>query len=166
MQSTPLSVRSILAAPNLDVEDLEERIDIIAHKLKFIADDSKPRVLFLADVSPVQSVTNPYLDILTRGAGGIPIGTTADGTTADVIVVVSNKTTPQLLSALPTLFSTPGWSESVAVKNGSIYLIHHPDYLRQPGALIADDMEILAEILHPKQFVFGRDKDVWMKFEG
>ena len=50
------------------------------------------------------------------------------------------------------------------MKNGEVYIVHHPDHLKQPGALIADDIEILAEILYSGQFIFGRDEDAWMRF--
>src|SRR5690606_28678947 len=36
------------------VESLEERINIVSHKLKFITDENKPHVLLLADISPLQ----------------------------------------------------------------------------------------------------------------
>lgn len=155
---------TLQAAPKASqlVENLEERINIITHKLKFITDENKPRVLFLSDVAPVQLSNDAYLETIAGVAGGIPINTSA---TAEVIVVISESPTPQLLTALPTLLSTPGWSQTTAVKNGNVYIIHHPDHLRRPSASIADDVEVLAEIFHPKQFIFGRDEDVWMKFE-
>ena len=151
---------------NALVENLEERINIIAHKLKFITDDNKPHVLFLADISPIRTITDDYLENLTRLSGGIPLGTPTDVANADVVILVSERPIPQLLASLPVQLTTPEWSQTAAAKNGNIYLIHHPDHLRQPGALIADDAEILAEILYPKQFFFGRDEDAWMKFEG
>ena len=155
------------AAPKAEqlVEDLEERINIITHKLKFITDESKPHVVFLADVSPVQFIHNTYLESAARVAGGIPVSAPTEGAAADVIVIISERLAPQLLAALPGLFTMPEWAQTPAVNEGNIYLIHHPEHLRQPGALIADDIEILAEIFHPKQFVFGRDEDAWMKFE-
>lgn len=148
------------------VENLEERINIIIHKLKFIADENKPRVLFLSNISPVQLINDTYLETIARIAGGIPISASADVAIADVIVVVSESPIPRLLTAFPVLLTQPEWAQTAAVKNGNVFIIHHPNHLRQPGALIADDIEILAEILHQKQFFFGRDEDAWMKFEG
>lgn len=158
---------TLQAAPKADqlVEDLEERINIITHKLKFITDESKPQVLFLADVSPVRLIDNAYLETVSRVAGGIPISALTERAAAEVIVIVSKRPAQQLLAALPSLFTTPEWAHTTAVKQGNVYLIHHPGHLRQPGARIADDIEILAEIFHPKQFIFGRDEDAWMKFE-
>ena len=145
-------------------ESLEERINIVTHKLKFIADESRPRVLFLDDVAPAHTVHDTYLDTIARIAGGIPVRPDAGPASASTIVVVSDKPVPQLLTGLPDLLATPEWSETAAVKNGEIYIVHHPDHLQQPGALIADDIEILAEILYSGQFIFGRDEDAWMRF--
>ena len=146
-------------------ESLEERINIVTHKLKFIADESRPRVLFLDEVSPAHTIHDAYLEAIARVAGGIPIHADSETTTADAVIVVSEKPIPKLLAELPILLAMPEWSSTAAVKNGQVYIIHHPDHLRQPGALIADDIEILAEILHGNQFIFGRDEDAWMKFE-
>jgi len=151
---------------NLLVENLEERINIISHKLKFITDESKPNVQFLRDVLPVRTIDNEYLGTLVRIAGGRHHPDTRDDVpNPDIIVVVSHKPAQQLLSELPQGLSDPKWSQTTAVKNGDVYIIHHREYLQQPGATIADDAEILAEILQPKYFIFGRDEDAWMKFE-
>lgn len=147
------------------VEGLEERINIVTHKLKFITDENKPHVLFLADVSPLQVAHNAYLENITRVSGGIPTNALGETAVVDVIVVVSADIS-RILTGLPGLLTTSELAQTAAVKNGNVYIIHHPDHLRQPGALIADDIEILAEILHQKQFFFGRDEDAWMKFEG
>lgn len=147
------------------VESLEERINIVTHKLKFIADENKPHVLFLADISPLQVAHNAYLENIIRVSGGIPAYALGETAVADVIVVV-NTDISRILSGLPGLLTTSELAKAAAVKNANVYIIHHPDHLREPGALIADDIEILAEILHSKQFYFGRDEDAWMKFEG
>ena len=154
------------AKANQLADDLEERINIVSHKLKFISDENKPRVLFLADVAPIRLVDNAYLAAIARVAGGIPVSTPTEGAVIDTLVIISEKPVQQLLAALPNWLAMPEWAETEAVKQGNIYLIHHPDHLQQPGALVADDIEILAEIFYPKQFIFGRDEDAWMKFEG
>lgn len=147
------------------IENLEERINIIAHKLKFIAEDNKPTVLFLNDVSPTKTLYNEYLGNLIRIAGGrIHTDTRNDVQNPDTIIVVSDKPVSQLLTELPNGLSTPAWSQTAAIKNGNVYIIHG-GFLRQPGTMIADDAEILAEILQPKYFIFGRDEDAWMKFD-
>src|SRR5690606_39077285 len=104
---------------------------------------------FLADISPVQLVNNAYLETAARIAGGTPIRSLTEGAMPDIMVVISEKPVQQLLAALPTVLATSEWAQTTAVKQGNIFVIRHPDYLRQPGARIADDIEILAEIFHP-----------------
>ncbi len=144
-------------------ENLEERIAIISHKLKFIADANKPNAVFFRDASPISIVEDGYLANLVRVAGGIHQTGITEESNPDLLIIFNEKPVSQLLAELPEALST--WSRAQAVTNNQIYIIHHPDYLRHPGALVADDAEILAEIFYPKYFVFGRDADVWMKFE-
>jgi|SRR5690606_21833810 len=146
------------------VEDLEERINIITHKLKFIATENKPKIAFLHNTSPLTLAPDDYLANLTRTAGAIPqTGNWATTSNPDVLIVFSEKSIAQSLTELPNVLSA--WSHIHAVTNNRIYIVHHSGYLRRPGAGVADDTEILAEIIYPNYFVFGRDNDVWMKFE-
>ncbi|WP_188505538.1 ABC transporter substrate-binding protein [Parapedobacter pyrenivorans] len=149
------------------VENLEERINIISHKLKFILEENKPNVLFLNDVSPAKTIYNEYLGNMVQVAGGRIQPGTRDNQVGnpDILIIVNDKPIPQLLNELPNALSTPDWSQTAAISNGNVYIIRHSGFLRQPGATIADDAEILAEIINPKYFVFGRDEDAWMKFE-
>ncbi|MFC3196578.1 ABC transporter substrate-binding protein [Parapedobacter deserti] len=147
------------------VEDLEERTNIIRHKLKFIPAEDRPKLWLLQDVSPLEDAGNEYLSNLVTIAGGIVHSAAAsDGQRPDSVIIITDQPIPQLLNRLPEALAS-NESLQTAAENKGIYLIHNSNYLRQPGAQIADDAEILAEILHPKYFVFGRDKDVWMKFD-
>ncbi len=144
------------------VDELEERINIIAHKLKFIAEENKPKVVIFDDRSSLSTVRNSYLANLIKIAGGIHLMDT-ENPDPDVTIFITEKPMPQLLNELPHFLST--WSQTNAVLNNRVYIVHNGSYLCQPGSLVADDAEILAEILYPKYFIFGRDADVWMKFE-
>lgn len=156
---------NVLQEANQLAEELEERINIINHKLKYIAAESKPKVTVLNEVLPAQVADNKYVGNLVAIAGGIIHASTAVGElNPDIIIIVNDQPVSQLLEKLPEALSTHEWLKTNAIKNNNIYIIQHSGYLRQPGVNIADDAEILAEILHPKHFIFGRDKDVWMKF--
>ncbi|PPL00807.1 ABC transporter substrate-binding protein [Parapedobacter indicus] len=158
------SVLNASQQANQLAENLEERINIISHKLKFIADENKPKAVFFRDVSPISIVEDGYLANLIRIAGGIHQTEILTGeSNPDLLIIFNEKPISQLLTELPQALST--WARTQAVTNNQIYIIHHPGYLRRPGARVADDTEILAEIFYPKYFVFGRDADVWMKFD-
>jgi iron complex transport system substrate-binding protein len=51
----------------------------------------------------------------------------------------------------------PGFDSLPAAHNGEIYLVNASAYFARPGPRIIDSLEILAGILHPKEFPeFGR----------
>src|SRR5690554_543701 len=51
------------------VADLEERINLVQHKLKFIDEDQKPSVLVLTGVDPAVIATNDYLGEILKITG-------------------------------------------------------------------------------------------------
>ena len=55
----------------------------------------------------------------------------------------------------PLLLQQPGFAELKAVKNNRVYLADGNQYFNRPGPRIVDSIEILAEIIHPKQFIYN-----------
>ncbi|MDB6034811.1 MAG: Periplasmic binding protein [Verrucomicrobiales bacterium] len=53
---------------------------------------------------------------------------------------------------LPVLMARSEWSKLKAVKERQVFIVDGNQYFNRPGPRIVDSMEILAEILHPKQF--------------
>lgn len=146
------------------VEELSERINLISHKLKFITEENKPRVALFGDGSPMAVANDGYIGNLIQVAGGVLLPEpSVNDRNVDVLIVRSEKPVSELLTGLPQSLSR--WSDHPALVQNRLYIIHHRAHLRAPGALIADDAEVLAEILYPNYFVFGRDEDVWMKFD-
>ena len=62
---------------------------------------------------------------------------------------------------LPALQAQPGWSELGAVQNGRVFLLDGFAHMTRPGPRIAESLELLAEILHPGQFEYGRRGGGW-----
>lgn len=148
------------------VEPLEERTNIIAHKLKFIAPEQRPSVLCLQHVSPAAIAQNGYLDALVRLAGGIPFAAVQDGAfQPDILVILSDEPLPALFGELPALLASSTWETTPAVAKNKVFIIQDPEALRHPGLRVADDAEILAEIISPKYFVFGQEGTSWIRFE-
>lgn len=147
------------------IEPLEERTNIIKHKLKFIAEDQKPTVLCLDSVSPASILQNGYLDALIELAGGIPYGNINNNSfSPDIIIVITDTPVPTLFSELPALLGSTSWASTPAVANDNIFVVQDPNALRQPGLNVADDAEILAEIISSKYFVFGKEGTSWIRF--
>lgn len=148
-----------------DMEEIIERLEIITHKLKFIAAESRPKVHYIQDINPIRTKKDPYIDQLILLAGGIPqTDPTVERFNPNVLLVFSDKPITELFRELPLVLSMSELSEIEAIKNDRVYIIHHSDYFKTNGSLVAEDAEILAEILFPGYFVFGRDEDTWMQF--
>lgn len=154
-----------MAQASVDIEEFAERIDLIVHKLKFIPTEQRPYVYYLHGIDPVFSDKNEYLDQLITIAGGRPSHQQEADFKPDILIVITDKSVAQLLSELPLVLSTSFWSETPAVQHHNVYLMHHPVHLRQPGAHATQDLEILAEIINPGQFVFGHEQSAWLSFQ-
>jgi iron complex transport system substrate-binding protein len=61
------------------------------------------------------------------------------------------------------LTGQPGWSELKAVRANRVFLADGNAYFNRPGPRVAESLEILAEILHPKLFAFGHEGTGWKR---
>jgi iron complex transport system substrate-binding protein len=161
------------AGENL-VEELQERIDIIKHKLKFI--DTKPTVVCVEWLAPLMTSGN-WIPDLVRIAGGTPLLADAGKHSAyvewddirladpDIIVVMPcGFAIERTMREIGLLLDQPGFNELKAVKNNRFYIADGNHYFNRPGPRIVDSLEIMAEIINPKQFIFGLEGDGWIKF--
>ena len=62
------------------------------------------------------------------------------------------------------MLNLPGWNNLSAVKNNRIYIADGNQFFNRPGPRIIDSIEILAEIINPKQFIFGYEGQGWIRF--
>lgn len=156
------------------VEDLQERCDLIHHKLKFV--DKKPKVLCIEWLSPLMSAGN-WTPELIEIAGGLPVLSEKgkhsgyidfaeiQGLDPDIIVVAPcGFTLDRTLQEIGLLLSLPGWSGLSAVKNNEIYIADGNQYFNRSSQKVVDTIELLAEIINPKQFVFGYEGKGWLRF--
>ncbi len=161
------------AGENL-VEELQERIDIIKHKLKFI--DAKPTVVCVEWLAPLMTSGN-WIPDLVRTAGGTPLLADAGKHSAyvewdnirladpDIIVVMPcGFAIERTMREIGLLLEQPGFNELKAVKNNRFYIADGNQYFNRPGPRIVDSLEIMAEIINPKQFIFGLEGEGWNKF--
>lgn len=156
------------------VEELQERVDIIKHKLKFI--DAKPTVACIEWLAPMM-VSGNWIPQLVSIAGGIPVLAEAGKhspyvdwddirlANPDIIVVMPcGFAIDRTMREISLLLQQPGFSELKAVKNNRLYIADGNQYFNRPGPRIVDSVEILAEIINPKQFIFGYEGEGWIKF--
>ncbi len=171
MQQAPQDLLPALIAslagqyPGMDTEMLEERMNIIRHKLKFFTEDQKPAVCLLGSATGDQ-YRDAYTEALVQLSGGRiwrPDAGTPEG--PELLLIVYRGPLSKELEALPELLMQPQWAVSPAVQHNRIYLADGNRFLQGPGAGMADDAELLAEIIHPKQFIYGYNGDGWLQFE-
>jgi iron complex transport system substrate-binding protein len=156
------------------LESLQERVDIIKHKLKFA--DSKPTVACIEWLEPIM-ISGNWVPGLVSIAGGTPVlaqeGKHSPYIEWDAIL----QQDPEVIVVMPCGFSIErtmreinllldrlGFASLKAVKNDRFYIADGNQYFNRPGPRIVDSIEILAEIIRPKQFAFGYEGEGWIKF--
>ncbi|MDB5119458.1 MAG: cobalamin-binding protein [Sphingobacteriales bacterium] len=155
------------------IENLRERVDIVLHKLKF--SEIKPKTACITQLSPLVIGENLMSDMISI-AGGSTLSISNIGSTGVnleefkledpqiIIIMPENYTIQRTLQEINLLLNVPGWSDLSAVKNNQVYIADGQNYFASQGIKVIDRMEILAEIIHPKQFVFGFEGNGWNKF--
>jgi len=156
------------------LENLHDRVDIIRHKLKYIAD--KPTVACIEWLEPMM-VSGNWMPELIDIAGGKSVlaengkhspyvnWEAIQAADPDIIIVMPcGFGIDRTLKEVGVLLSLPGFTELKAVKNNRLYIADGNQYFNRSGPRIVDSVEILAEIINPKQFVFGYEGNGWMKF--
>lgn len=156
------------------LESLHERVDIIRHKLKFI--DKKPTVACIEWLEPLM-VSGNWIPELVTIAGGQPVLAEAEKHSPyvdwndirlqdpEVIVIMPcGFSIERTLKEIDILLQLPGFDQLQAVKNNHVYIADGNHYFNRPGPRIVDSIEILAEIINPKQFIFGFEGEGWIRF--
>lgn len=166
-----------VGAAGADLLELsEERINIIRHKLKFITE--KPKVASIEWLSPLMIAGNWTPEIIEI-AGGIPVLAEKGKHSAYVNFENIQKEDPDIIVLMPCGFSVertlkeidlllelPGWGQLKAVQENRIYIADGNQYFNRSGPRITDSIEIMAEIINPKQFVFGYEGEGWLRLTG
>jgi iron complex transport system substrate-binding protein len=147
-----------------------ERLELIEHKLKFVTD--KPLVACIEGPENLRSA-GIYLDELVILAGGRPLVFTDSKEVydavveqdPDIIIVMPVAGSPlEAMAAMPQLLTQPGFTNIKAAKNNRVY-ITDADFFISEATDMVDKTELLAEIIYPKQFIFGYEGEGWIKFE-
>jgi iron complex transport system substrate-binding protein len=164
----------ISKAGNTLVEDLQERVDIIRHKLKYV--ESRPTVACIEWLEPMM-VSGNWIPELISLAGGKSILAEAgkhspyveweailDADPEVIVVMPCGFSIERTMREIDILLNQPGFAAMQAVKNNRLYIADGNQYFNRPGPRIVDSVEIIAEIVHPKLFNFGYEGNGWIKF--
>ena len=132
-------------------DDLQERLDIVEHKIKFM--DKMPVALLDVNNNPSYLLTEEI-----ALAGGMIESDVMNA--AFIIYYQPGKMLTDLMREVPSVLDAD-WQ---AVKNNRIILLND-DVNRERSAENAVSLiEDMAEMLHPGSFIFGHEGDKWIRF--
>jgi iron complex transport system substrate-binding protein len=142
-------------------EELQERVDLIKHKLKFI--EQRPTVACIEKLEPGLLAGAIFAELVDI-AGGINIVGAVFEQDPDIIIVMpQGYPIVRSMNEISMLLQLPGFADLKAVKNNRLYIADGDQYFN--NSHLVDSIEILAEIINPKQFIFGYEGEGWIKFE-
>lgn len=133
-------------------EELQERVDIIRHKIKFM--DKVPVACLDSENKP-----NFALEEVIVSAGGI-LHDFVD-TSKVVIYLEKGKSMLELMGIVPPLLDK-SWP---AVVYNRVYLMNGQDLDFDDAEDMVSAMEDIAEMLYPGFFVFGNEGIDWLSFK-
>jgi hypothetical protein len=132
-------------------EQLQDRVDIIGHKIKFM---EKVPVIVLDGKNQVSN----QLDALLELAGG---ALQQDPLQAKVALYLEPESSMlNLMGLVPALLE----KEWPAVEFNRLYLLETLNADLNDPAYLITVLEDLAEILHPGSFIFGNEGKTWISF--
>lgn len=141
-------------------EQIEEEIDIIIHKLKFLPADSLPATLILDQNNDFAPIYTDLLAEKVKIAGGTLSNSIEDNPQVIIIIQASD----DLYTILPDYIADLKSRKIRAILENKIFILHG-DNFSDLNEKYVRDTEILAEILQPKYFFYGRDGEDWVKFD-
>lgn len=143
-------------------ERLEEEIDIVYHKLKFIPAESRPRVTLISNIRDLSqdfsSLTKEALEI-AGGSWQSSLGILE----AEKIIVVQQDAL--LYTDLPVVLEEPTIAQSPAITNNELYIIQQDVFDGASPEAFLRQVEIFAEIIQSKYFIYGHDGQDWVQFD-
>lgn len=155
------------------VNELRGRMDGIASVAAQL--DEHPRVACIEWIEPLMAAGN-WMPELVALAGGENLFGAAGRHSPWLTLDELAASDPDIILVLPcgfdiartcvelaALAERPAWRRLRAVRDGRIFLCDGNSYFNRPGPRLADSLEILAEILHPRHFAFGHEGRGWVR---
>ena len=166
-------------ADALDVRAKGDRIvDVLRSRMRAIGDkaiaiEEKPTVATIEWIDPLMSAGNWMPELIALAGGKNLFGDAGKHSpwlewpalresNPDVILV-----TPcgfgldRTLGESKALEKLDGWNQLSAVHKKRCYAADGHHFFNRPGPRLAESLEIIAQILHPKDFDFGHGADRW-----
>jgi hypothetical protein len=132
-------------------EELQDRVEIILHKIKFM--DKVPVILL-----DTENKVTGRLNALLVAAGAVLQTEPADARV--LIYEEEDMGMLQMMGIVPALLQ----KEWPAVSYNRVYLMDDPKLEEAEPEHVVSTFEDIAEILHPGFFVFGNEGKTWTSF--
>lgn len=156
------------------VVTLRNRLDELAKRVARI--ERRPTVACIEWIDPLMAAGN-WVPELVELAGGVSLFGEAGRHSPwmtweslverdpDVIVVMPcGWDIPRCRTEMSPLTERTEWPALSAVRHGQVYLTDGNQYFNRPGPRVVESAEILAEILHPREFIFGHEGTGWVRW--
>jgi iron complex transport system substrate-binding protein len=132
-------------------EELQERVEIILHKIKFM--DAVPVICLDTDNKPSKRLKH-----LLETAGGVVQEDPADAKV--LIYEEQGRGMLEMMGIVPALLE----KEWPAVTYNRVYLFDDHNLAEGNPEMMVSALEDLAEMLYPGYFVFGNEGKTWTAF--
>lgn len=151
--------------------ELTARMDAVAARASRVHE--RPRIACIEWLDPPMAAGNWMPELVAMAGGENLFGRPGEhsgtldynalvASDPDVILVAPcGFTMRRTMDELSALAARPGWTGMRAVREGKVFAAEGSQYFNRPGPRIAESLEILAEIIHPKLFRFGYERHAW-----
>lgn len=137
----------------------------------------QPRVALIEWIEPLMAAGN-WMPELVEMAGGAnlfgeagkhsPWMTWEELVASDpdiIIVTPCGFDIARTMEEMPLLSNKKEWSDLQAVKQSQVFVADGNQYFNRPGPRVAESLEILAELFHPRVFHFGHENTGWIRYD-
>jgi iron complex transport system substrate-binding protein len=144
------------------IAGLESRLQRVEEKIRLTS--TRPLVFYEIDGTDPNAPWTPgpgsFVDTMIRIAGGDNLGDSLDSEWAQISVEALLAEDPDIILigdavwggvTLESVRSRPGWDQSKAIQDGSMY-VFDDNLVSRPGPRMIDGLEGLARLFHPELF--------------
>jgi iron complex transport system substrate-binding protein len=155
------------------VSGLRSRLDAIAERARGAS--NRPRLATIEWIDPLMAAGN-WMPTLVEMAGAVNLfGRAGEHSPWMKFEELAAKDPDTILISpcgfnidraaqdLPALTRRPEWPSLAAVRENRVFMADGNQYFNRPGPRLAESLEILAEIVHPKLFHFGHEGSGWRR---
>lgn len=152
---------------------LQGRIDAVAGTTPALA--PRPRVAAIEWIEPLMAAGNWVPELVALAGGDNLFGAAGrhspwmewqqlEAADPDVILVLPcGFDIARSVQEMTALTARPGWRRLRAVRDDRVFVVDGNQYFNRPGPRLVESLEILAELLHPRDFAARHAGTGWIR---